>query len=94
MSHSYVRRTQTGNLTDSHAIVAGRPVTDECTQDWNLLSADVGVDGLIFEVERALNTGDTQDHVFVDDCADGASVASRLATPKAEEGDKSTTRLK
>ena len=32
------------------------PVTDECTQDWTLLSAEVGADGLIFEVERALDT--------------------------------------
>lgn len=47
------------------------PETDECTQDWTLLSADVGADGLIFEVERALDTGDSQDRVFADDSVEG-----------------------
>ncbi|CAM9386585.1 unnamed protein product [Ectocarpus sp. 12 AP-2014] len=62
--------TGTGNVTDAHAIVAGTPVTDECTQDWTLVSAEAGTDGLVFEAERALDTGDSQDHVFVDDSAD------------------------
>ena len=47
------------------------PVTDECTQDWTLLSAEVGADGLIFEVERALDTDDSQDRVFADDSVEG-----------------------
>ena len=62
---------QTDSVTDAHSIEPGRPVTDECTQDWTLVSADVDADGLVFVAERALNTGDTQDHVFVDDNADG-----------------------
>ena len=62
---------QTGNVTDAHAIEAGAPITDECTQDWTLVSSEVDADSLVFVAERALNTGDTQDHVFVDDSADG-----------------------
>ncbi|CAM9468427.1 unnamed protein product, partial [Hapterophycus canaliculatus] len=61
----------TGNVTDAHSIVAGTPVVDECTQDWILLSADVGEGSLMFEAERALDTGDVQDRVFVDDTQDG-----------------------
>lgn len=64
---------QTGNVTDAHAIEPGHPVTDECTQDWTLVSAEVDADSLVFVAERALNTGDTQDRVFVDDSADGES---------------------
>lgn len=62
---------QTGNVTDAHAIEPGRPVRDECTQDWTLVSAEVDADSLVFVAERALDTGDTQDRVFVDDSADG-----------------------
>lgn len=62
---------QTGEVTDAHAIVAGAPVRDECTQDWNLLSSDVGSGGLVFEAERALDTGDAQDRALVDDTEDG-----------------------
>lgn len=62
---------QTDSVTDAHAIEAGRPVKDECTQDWTLVSADVDADSLVFVAERALNTGDAQDHAFVDDSADG-----------------------
>ncbi|CAM9101397.1 unnamed protein product [Ectocarpus fasciculatus] len=57
----------TGNVTDAHSLVAGTPVVDECTQDWTLLSADVGSGSLVFEAERALDTGDAQDRVFEDD---------------------------
>lgn len=35
------------------------------------MSAEIDVDSLVFVAERALNTGDTQDHVFIDDSADG-----------------------
>lgn len=63
--------TQTGSVTDAHALVPGAPVTDECTQDWTLLSADVGSESLVFEAERALDTGDAQDRVFADDSKDG-----------------------
>ena len=62
---------QTGSVTDAHSLVAGAPVTDECTQDWTLLSADIDGESLVFEAERALDTGDAQDRVFVDDTADG-----------------------
>lgn len=47
------------------------PVTDECTQDWSLLSGGVSTDGLVFEAQRSLDTGDPQDRVFIDDSADG-----------------------
>lgn len=33
--------------------------------------ADADTDGLVFVAERALDTGDTQDRVFIDDSADG-----------------------
>lgn len=49
-------------------------MTDECTQDWTLVSAEVDADSLVFVAERALDTGDTQDRVFVDDSADGEFV--------------------
>ena len=62
---------QSGEITDAHSIVPGTPVTDECTQDWTLLSADVGDGSLVFEVQRALDTDDAQDRVFVDDTRDG-----------------------
>lgn len=69
---------QTGNVTDAHAIEPGRPVMDECTQDWTLISADVDADSLVFVAERTLNTGDPQDYVFIDDSADGeCSVTER-----------------
>ncbi|CBJ30301.1 conserved unknown protein [Ectocarpus siliculosus] len=67
----------TGNVTDAHSLVAGAPVVDECTQDWTLLSADASSGGLVFEAERALDTGDAQDRVFEDDSLDGA-LATRL----------------
>ncbi|CAM9950572.1 unnamed protein product, partial [Ectocarpus sp. 4 AP-2014] len=59
--------TATGDLTDAHSLVAGTPVVDECTQDWTLLSAEVGDGSLVFEAERALDTQDDQDRVFSDD---------------------------
>eukprot|EP00904_Undaria_pinnatifida_P011279 jgi/Undpi1/7281/HiC_scaffold_22.g09754.m1 len=65
-----VYETATGEVTDAHALAAGRPVTDECTQDWTLLSAEAGTDGLVFEVVRDLDTGDPQDRVFRDDTDD------------------------
>ncbi|CAM9974997.1 unnamed protein product [Ascophyllum nodosum] len=68
-----------GSITDAHAIVAGTPVTDVCTQDWTLLSAEKGTDGLVFEVERALETGDSQDRAFTDDSAEGASSTTLIA---------------
>lgn len=46
-------------------------MVDECTQDWTLLSAEAGTGSLVFEAERALDTGDTQDRVFKDDTQDG-----------------------
>lgn len=58
-------------MTDAHSLVAGEPVIDECTQDWTLLSAEVGNESLVFEAERALDTGDTQDRVFADDSDEG-----------------------
>eukprot|EP00903_Cladosiphon_okamuranus_P022592 g20787.t1 len=66
-----------GDITDSFSIVAGAPVADECTQDWALLSAEAGDGSLVFEAERALDSGDAQDRVFIDDTADGA-VPTRL----------------
>ena len=52
------------------------PVTDECTQDWTFESAEVGADGLVFEAERALDTGDSQDRVFADDSVKGDPLAT------------------
>ncbi|CAN0293249.1 unnamed protein product, partial [Ectocarpus sp. 12 AP-2014] len=69
--------TATGDLTDAHSLVAGTPVVDECTQDWTLLSAEVGDGSLVFEAERALDTEDDQDRVFSDDSFEGA-VPTRL----------------
>ncbi|CBJ33319.1 conserved unknown protein [Ectocarpus siliculosus] len=71
--------TATGNLTDAYSLVAGTPVVDECTQDWTLLSAEVGDGSLVFEAERALDTGDDQDRVFSDDSFDGA-IPTRVLT--------------
>ena len=68
---------QTDNVTDAHALEPGPPATDECTQDWALLSSEVDADSLVFEAERALNTGDTQDHLFVDDSTEGRVVFLR-----------------
>ncbi|CAM9357906.1 unnamed protein product, partial [Ascophyllum nodosum] len=68
-----------GSITDAHAIVAGTPVTDVCTQDWTLLSAEKGTGGLVFEAERALETGDSQDRAFTDDSAEGASPTTLIA---------------
>ena len=42
------------------------------------MSAEIDVDSLVFVAERALNTGDTQDHVFVDDSADGECFVARV----------------
>ncbi|CAM9180093.1 unnamed protein product [Ectocarpus sp. 4 AP-2014] len=71
--------TATGNLTDAHSLVADTPVVDECSQDWTLLSAEVGNGSLVFEAERALDTGDDQDRVFSDDSFDGAQPTRLLA---------------
>ena len=68
--------SQTGEVTDAHSLVAGRPVVDECTQDWTLLSAEADDESLVFEAERALDTGDAQDRAFTDDTQDGKSTAS------------------
>lgn len=62
---------QEGTLTDAHALVPTTPVTDEGTQDWTLISSEIGNGSLVFEAERALDTGDTQDRVLVDDTEDG-----------------------
>ncbi|CAN0543062.1 unnamed protein product, partial [Ectocarpus sp. 12 AP-2014] len=69
----------TGDLTDAHSLVAGTPVVDECTQDWTLLSAEVGDGSLVFEAERALDTEDDQDRVFSDDSFEGAQPTRLLA---------------
>lgn len=70
---------QTGNVTDAHAITSGKPTTDECTQDWTLVSAEVGTDGLVFEAERALDTGDSQDRAIVDDSEDGKPLVDSMS---------------
>ncbi|CAM9245832.1 unnamed protein product, partial [Hapterophycus canaliculatus] len=69
----------TGNVTDAHSLVAGMPVVDQCTQDWTLLSAEVGDGSLVLEVERALDTGDVQDRVFVDDTEEGVPPTRLIA---------------
>eukprot|EP00752_Nemacystus_decipiens_P015391 g13724.t1 len=71
--------TATANVTDAHSIVAGRPLVDECTQDWALLSVTAGDGGLVFEAERALDTGDSQDRVFTDDTLDGSQPTRLIA---------------
>lgn len=60
-----------GSITDANTITAGMAIMDVCTQDWRLVSAEVGADGLILEVERALDTGDSLDRVFVNDSIEG-----------------------
>ena len=65
--------SQSGNLTDAHALEAGTPIVDECSQDWTLLSAEVGETGLVFEAERSLETNDPQDRSLVDDTVEGIS---------------------
>ena len=62
---------QTGEVTDAHSLEAGTPIVDECTQDWTLLAAEARDGSLVFEAERALDTGDAQDWVFTDDSGDG-----------------------
>ena len=49
-------------------------MTDECTQDWTFVSGEVGTDGIMFEAERALVTGDSQDRIFADDSAEGETL--------------------
>lgn len=78
-------------MTDAHALAAETPVIDECTQDWTLLSTEAGNGSLVFEAERALDTGDTQDRVFTDDSNEGACATTVLAIlglplPFASEG--------
>ena len=68
--HSF---SQSGNLTDAHALENSAPIVDECSQDWTLLSAEVGDDGLVFEAERSLETSDPQDRSLVDDTVEGIS---------------------
>lgn len=46
-------------------------MVDECSQDWTLVSAEVGSDGLVFEAVRPLETTDPQDRVLVDDTVEG-----------------------
>lgn len=46
-------------------------MTDECTEDWTLLSANADAGAFVFEVERAFDTGDTQDHIIADDSFEG-----------------------
>ncbi|CAM9519920.1 unnamed protein product [Sphacelaria rigidula] len=60
-----------GNLTDAHALENSAPIVDECSQDWTLLSAEVGDTGMVFEAERSLETSDTQDRTLVDDTVEG-----------------------
>eukprot|EP00903_Cladosiphon_okamuranus_P014858 g13759.t1 len=71
--------TATGKVTDAHSLVATTPVIDECTQDWTLLSAEAVDGSLVFEVERALDTGDAQDRAFTDDTAPGAQSTRLIA---------------
>lgn len=46
-----------------------KPFPDAC-QSWTLLNSTVGEEFIMFEASRALDTGDTQDRVFVDDKED------------------------
>eukprot|EP00752_Nemacystus_decipiens_P002626 g2458.t1 len=71
--------TATGELTDAHSLVAGTPVVDECTQDWNLVSAESDSGSLVFEAERALVTGDAQDRAFADDTQEGTPPTRLMA---------------
>eukprot|EP00752_Nemacystus_decipiens_P002628 g2460.t1 len=71
--------TATENVTDAHSLVAGRPLVDECTQDWTLLSAEAGNGSLVFEAERSLDTGDTQDRAFTDDTQDDSQPTRLIA---------------
>ncbi|CAM9395306.1 unnamed protein product [Sphacelaria rigidula] len=68
-----------GNLTDAHALEIGTPIADECSQDWTLLSAEVGDTGLVFEAERSLETSDTQDRSLVDDSVEGTNPTRLIA---------------
>ncbi|CAM9153832.1 unnamed protein product [Sphacelaria rigidula] len=68
-----------GILTDAHAHESGTPIVDECSQDWTLLSAEVGDTGLVFEAERSLETSDTQDRSLVDDTVEGTNPTRLIA---------------
>ncbi|CAM9945366.1 unnamed protein product [Scytosiphon promiscuus] len=71
--------SSTGNITDAYSIVAGTPIVDECTQDWTLLSAEVVDGSIVFEAERALDTGDVQDRVFEDDTREEVSATQLIS---------------
>jgi dopamine beta-monooxygenase len=58
---------ETNELIDSYVLdQLVKPFPDDC-QSWTLVDSTVEGDFIIFEATRLLDTGDTQDRVFVDD---------------------------
>jgi len=65
-----VYETASNTVFDAHVLddPAAGPVRDDC-QNWRLTNSTVDADGgfIVFEVERALDTGDAWDRVFIHD---------------------------
>lgn len=58
---------ETNQLVDSYVLdVAGMPSPDQC-QSWTLLNSTVKTNFIVFEATRLLDTGDSQDRIFIDD---------------------------
>jgi len=53
-------------VQDMYAMAYERPIVDECN-DWKLVSSTVEGEFLIAQVQRKLDTGDTQDRRIIDD---------------------------
>jgi hypothetical protein len=56
-------------IVDAYTSDWRQPQTDDCSNNWELVSSLVDTEGgfLMFEVKRLLNTGDPQDKVIVND---------------------------
>ena len=58
----------TNQLTDSYVLdQLVMPMTDTCPSNWELVSSTITDGFIIFEAQRLLSTGDTQDRVIIDD---------------------------
>ena len=58
----------TNSLTDSFVLdQLVMPNTDACPSNWELVNSTIADGFIIFEAQRLLNTGDTQDRVIIDD---------------------------
>jgi hypothetical protein len=68
--------THPDTLTDSYNLEIRGPLSDDC-QDWTLTSSATDGGFLIFEANRAFDTGDAQDRVIIPD-AEEAVPESRM----------------